>query len=33
MLLNDNIINVVFIDLLDYMINKGGEIGFYGYIY
>lgn len=31
MLSNDNITNVAFIDLLDYMINKGGEIGLHGY--
>lgn len=31
LLTNDNIVNVGFINLLDYMINKGGEIGLHGY--
>jgi hypothetical protein len=31
LLTNDTIINVGFVNLLDYMINKGGEIGLHGY--
>lgn len=31
LLTNDNITNVGFVNLLDYMINKGGEIGLHGY--
>lgn len=31
LLTNDNIVNVGFVNLLDYMINKGGEIGLHGY--
>lgn len=31
LLTNDNITNVGFINVLDYMINKGGEIGLHGY--
>jgi hypothetical protein len=31
LLTNDNIINAGFVNVLDYMINKGGEIGLHGY--
>ena len=31
LLTNDNITNVGFVNLLDYLINKGGEIGLHGY--
>ncbi|GKU25554.1 DUF2334 domain-containing protein [Clostridium folliculivorans] len=31
LLTKDNIINVGFVDVLDYMLNKGGEIGLHGY--
>ncbi|AQR93790.1 DUF2334 domain-containing protein [Clostridium saccharoperbutylacetonicum] len=31
LLTNDNIVNVGFVNLLDYMVNKGGEIGLHGY--
>lgn len=31
LLTNDNITNVGFVNVLDYMINKGGEIGLHGY--
>ena len=31
LLKNDNITNVGFVNLLDYMLNKGGEIGLHGY--
>ncbi|WP_238885071.1 DUF2334 domain-containing protein [Clostridium sp. YIM B02551] len=31
LLTKDNITNVGFVDILDYMINKGGEIGLHGY--
>ena len=31
LLTNDNITNVAFVNLLDYLINKGGEIGLHGY--
>lgn len=31
LLTNDNITNVGFVNLLDYIINKGGEIGLHGY--
>jgi len=31
LLTNDNIINVGFINILDYALNKGGEIGLHGY--
>lgn len=31
LLTNDTIVNVGFVNLLDYMINKGGEIGLHGY--
>lgn len=31
MLTNENMINAGFINILDYMINKGGEIGLHGY--
>ena len=31
LLTNDNITNVGFVDILDYMLNKGGEIGLHGY--
>ncbi|MDD7793066.1 DUF2334 domain-containing protein [Clostridium sp. 'White wine YQ'] len=31
LLTKDNIVNVGFVDILDYMLNKGGEIGLHGY--
>lgn len=31
LLTNDNMINVGFVNVLDYLINKGGEIGLHGY--
>lgn len=31
LLTNDNIVNVGFVDVLDYALNKGGEIGLHGY--
>lgn len=31
LLTNDNIINVGFVNVLDYLLNKGGEIGLHGY--
>ena len=31
LLTNDNITNVAFVNILDYLLNKGGEIGLHGY--
>ncbi|MCE5220702.1 MAG: DUF2334 domain-containing protein [Clostridium sp.] len=31
LLINDNIVNAGFVNLVDYLINKGGEIGLHGY--